>query len=128
MDYEYIKGKRLCIVSLCKYKARKFSAFCIDHGEMTDINQLYKLYSVHEELTIDERQQLNVGSIRLNRIKCNLCGDVITSENRHDYKYCGCGSVAVDGGSWYLKRTGTDFTELSETYKEQEDESTSIFN
>ena len=52
-----------------------------------------------------------------NMIKCNTCGDVIESTNRHDYKTCSCGRVAVDGGHDYLRRTYTksreDFTELS---------------
>ncbi len=33
-----------------------------------------------------------------NCIKCNFCGDIIVSDNRHDYKGCACGAVAVDGG------------------------------
>ncbi len=80
----------------------------------------------HDELTIAERRILNTGTIRLNRIKCNHCEDVITSEDRHDFKRCSCGQVAVDGGSWYLKRNFTaitDFTDLSELYKEQGNES-----
>jgi Zn finger protein HypA/HybF involved in hydrogenase expression len=52
-----------------------------------------------------------------NKIKCKKCGDVIESVHRHDFKYCECGSVAVDGGKDYLRRIG-DYIELSE---EQED-------
>lgn len=56
--------------------------------------------------------------IKINKIKCNYCEDVIVSEHRHDFKYCKCGKVAVDGGNDYLKRCYTnspdDFTELSE--------------
>lgn len=33
-------------------------------------------------------------------------GDVIESETRHDFKWCKCKSVAVDGGHDYLKRVG----------------------
>lgn len=36
----------------------------------------------------------------------------------HDYKFCACGTVAVDGGNDYLRRTFTnspeDFTDLSQ--------------
>ena len=39
-----------------------------------------------------------------NCIKCNYCGDIIISENRHDYKECNCGVVAVDGGTDYLRK------------------------
>ena len=51
-----------------------------------------------------------------NRIKCKHCGDIIESINVHDFKSCSCGKVAIDGGKYYLKRTGTpnDWEELSE--------------
>jgi hypothetical protein len=42
--------------------------------------------------------------ITLNQIQCNHCQDIITSEYRHDFKWCKCGRVAVDGGKDYLKR------------------------
>lgn len=57
-----------------------------------------------------------------NCIKCNHCGDVIVSTHRHDFKWCKCGTVAVDGGNDYLRRSFTnnaeDFTDLSEYEKE----------
>lgn len=51
-----------------------------------------------------------------NVIKCNKCGDVIESNSVHDFKFCSCGSVAVDGGHEYLKRSGNfgDWEDLSE--------------
>lgn len=56
--------------------------------------------------------------IKINKIKCNYCDDIIISEHRHDFKFCSCGKVAVDGGTDYLQRTYTnssdDFTELTE--------------
>ena len=58
-----------------------------------------------------------VQKIIRNAIKCNYCGDIIESLHRHDFKWCGCETVAVDGGKDYLKRTFTnspnDFEELS---------------
>ena len=33
-----------------------------------------------------------------NAIRCKKCGDVIESKTIHDFKFCGCGSCAVDGG------------------------------
>ncbi len=53
--------------------------------------------------------------IIVNRIKCNSCGKIIESKHRHDFKYCSCKRVAVDGGKDYLRRLGKreDFTELS---------------
>lgn len=50
-----------------------------------------------------------------NRIRCKHCGDVIESETTHDFKFCSCGKVAIDGGHSYLKRNGNpnDWEELS---------------
>ena len=54
--------------------------------------------------------------IVVNRIKCKKCGDVIESKTIHDFKFCSCGTIAVDGGHDYLKRSGNreDWEELSE--------------
>jgi hypothetical protein len=51
-----------------------------------------------------------------NRIKCLKCGDVIESKSRHDFVWCKCKSVAVDGGSGngYMRRIGTDYEEVEE--------------
>ncbi|MCM1167501.1 MAG: hypothetical protein NC299_15345 [Lachnospiraceae bacterium] len=61
--------------------------------------------------------------ITKNSVKCNLCGDVIVSESVHDFKFCKCGAVSVDGGNDYLRRTYKnsfeDYTKLSE-YDETE--------
>lgn len=50
-----------------------------------------------------------------NAIRCKRCRDVIESLHRHDFKFCDCGAVAVDGGHDYLKRSGNsqDIEELS---------------
>lgn len=40
-----------------------------------------------------------------NRIRCKKCDDVIESLYRHDFKVCKCGSVSVDGGKSYSKRS-----------------------
>jgi hypothetical protein len=51
-----------------------------------------------------------------NRAKCKLCGDIIESVSRHDFKFCTCKSIAVDGGKDYLKRWGdfANWEEMSE--------------
>ena len=51
-----------------------------------------------------------------NRIKCKHCGDIIESTSIHDFRFCSCGKVAVDGRKYYLKRTGNpnDWEELSD--------------
>jgi len=57
--------------------------------------------------------------ILINKIRCNKSGDEIESTHRHDFKFCKCGAVAVDGGLDYLRRCGDlkNFTELSEYEK-----------
>ena len=53
-----------------------------------------------------------------NAIKCVHCGDVIESKYTHDFKFCSCGTVAIDGGLSYLRRSyknsRDDFIDLSE--------------
>lgn len=44
--------------------------------------------------------------IKRNAIKCLNCGDVIESEYRHDFKFCSCKSVFVDGGHSYIRVGG----------------------
>ncbi len=41
-----------------------------------------------------------------NKIQCKICGDIIESKTTHDFIWCSCGKVAVDGGKEYLKRIG----------------------
>ncbi len=55
--------------------------------------------------------------IIINKIKCKKCGEIIESTHRHDFKFCKCNAVAVDGGHDYLRRTGNreDYEELSAT-------------
>lgn len=53
-----------------------------------------------------------------NAIRCNQCGDEIESFHRHDFKWCSCKRVFVDGGKDYMRRgynPGGSYTELSRT-------------
>lgn len=52
-----------------------------------------------------------------NKIQCGLCGDIIESKHVHDFVWCSCKLVAVDGGKEYLRRLGNecDYVEMSET-------------
>lgn len=66
-----------------------------------------------------ERRALGVGDIWRNAVECAKCADYIRSRNRHDMRWCSCRSVAVDGGSWYIRRAGDinniiDHTEMFE--------------
>jgi hypothetical protein len=53
--------------------------------------------------------------IVVNQIRCKKCGDTPFSRTVHDFSYCKCGAVAVDGGQEYLRRVGNpdDMEELS---------------
>ena len=59
--------------------------------------------------------------IKINKIRCKRCGDIIESKTVHDFKFCKCGAFAVDGGKEYLRRcfinTEDDYEELSEYEK-----------
>ena len=57
--------------------------------------------------------------ILVNKIQCKKCKDIIESKHIHDFKWCDCKSIAVDGGLEYLRRVGNleDIMELSEFEK-----------
>ena len=46
--------------------------------------------------------------IKVNKIKCKKCRNIIESKTTNDLKRSSCGAVAVDGGKEYLKRIGND--------------------
>ena len=60
-----------------------------------------------------------------NRIKCLKCNDIIESKSRHDFVWCKCKSVAVDGGSGngYMRRIGSseDYEEMEEWVRDPKD-------
>lgn len=59
--------------------------------------------------------------IKVNKVRCLHCGDIITSKSTYDMVTCSCGACTVDGGTDYLKRTADnreDYEELSE-YEER---------
>ena len=53
--------------------------------------------------------------IKINKIRCKRCGDIIESKTAHDFKFCKCGAVAVDGGKEYLRRC---FINIEDDYEE----------
>ena len=65
------------------------------------------------------KEGMTMPKIIRNAIRCKKCGDVIESKTVHDFKFCSCGSCAVDGGHDYLRRCGNlgDWEELSEVEK-----------
>jgi hypothetical protein len=55
---------------------------------------------------IKEREDMENKSKPRNRAKCLKCGDIVESLHRHDFKWCKCKSLAVDGGNAYCRRVG----------------------
>jgi len=51
-----------------------------------------------------EKKRLDENRQRPNAVRCLKCKDVIESKHVHDFKYCSCGNVAVDGGRDYRRR------------------------
>ena len=65
---------------------------------------------------------LDVEIITRNKIQCLHCKEIIESVHTHDFRFCKCGTVAVDGGKSYRKRMynkDTDYIELSEFHVEK---------
>ena len=58
------------------------------------------------------------------KIQCLNCGDIIQSMFRHDFKWCACKSIAVDGGGDYLKMTYTDGAQYLRLEEEDDAEDT----
>ena len=54
-----------------------------------------------------------------NMAQCKLCGDIIESTHVHDFKFCKCGAIFVDGGKEYLRRGGKDLNLIKELSVEE---------
>lgn len=50
-------------------------------------------------------QRLKGGNMK-NRAKCLNCLDVIESKSRHDFVWCKCKKIFVDGGNAYWRAGG----------------------
>jgi hypothetical protein len=59
-----------------------------------------------DQMMRNSASSVETSMIELNAINCNKCGTLIKSESRHDFVWCPCKSVAVDGGKDYLRRVG----------------------
>jgi hypothetical protein len=64
---------------------------------------------------------LNYKIIR-NSLHCLKCDEEIVSEHRHDFKWCSCKSIAVDGGKDYLKRCISHNAEYIDTSESESEE------
>ncbi len=49
-----------------------------------------------------------------NKAQCKICLDIIESMHRHDFKWCRCGQIYVDGGKSYIRRGAKDLENIIE--------------
>jgi hypothetical protein len=65
--------------------------------------------------------KFKVTVVEVNKLQCNKCKDIIESTHRHEFKFCKCGAIAVDGGHEYLRRVGDihNYTDMSITHEEE---------
>jgi len=54
-----------------------------------------------------------------NALLCMDCDDLIESKHRHDFRWCKCHTIFVDGGHEYL-RCGGDLDKMIELYEVEE--------
>lgn len=53
----------------------------------------------------------------MSKLQCKKCGDIIESKYRHDFVWCSCKSIFVDGGKDYFRCGGNpeDMIIISDT-------------
>lgn len=56
-----------------------------------------------------------------NKAQCRKCNDIIESKHRHDFVWCSCGNIYVDGGKEYLRRGAADLADIIELSESVED-------
>jgi hypothetical protein len=56
-----------------------------------------------------------------NAARCKLCGDEIESQHVHDFRFCKCREIFVDGGREYLRRGANDMRNIEELSEEESD-------
>jgi len=83
-------------------------------------------FCCNKKTSKEEREKLNIGDIWINAAVCLECKDYIRSLNKHHMATCSCGSISVDGGSWYSKRSGdpSKYVGIYEQFGDVEDEET----
>mgnify|MGYP000743009710 CR=1 FL=1 len=102
-----------------KIYQRKHMFYKQFEGDTQDVHTM-----THRGTPKTTRNRLNVGDIYTNAAECDECGYFIRSRNRHDYVTCLCGAISVDGGSWYVKRSGDlkKMINIIELYDDVEEE------
>lgn len=46
---------------------------------------------------------MRIKRVLVNKVRCKHCNNIIESTYTHDFKYCSCGIIAVDGGHEYQR-------------------------
>lgn len=49
------------------------------------------------------KKRLRRNQLIVDAAECLLCGDILFSRCRHDYRCCSCGNTSVDGGFYMFK-------------------------
>lgn len=76
------------------------------NNEAFVVREIDVLNYVTKSSTPKQRKKLAIGPIFINAAVCKKCKDYIRSKHKHDFKWCSCKAIAVDGGSWYARRLG----------------------
>lgn len=58
--------------------------------------------------------------IIVNKAQCAKCEDIIESTHRHDFVWCKCKAIFVDGGKDYLRRGGKNLDDIIEMSESEE--------
>lgn len=68
--------------------------------------------------------------MKVDGVRCTLCGDTIYSRANHDFHYCSCGNLFVDGGQegarysrqgWRYEKTLEPCTDVEIDAKDKSD-------
>lgn len=65
-------------------------------------------------MSVDGEFETAPKKLKKNRARCRKCKDIIESTHDHDFKFCTCGEIFVDGGLSYLRRGANSFANLEE--------------
>ena len=122
IDEEFVCENCGRVVPKLGYTCRNHCPYCL-YSKHLDINPGDRAETCHGILEpIGLEISPKKGYVII--FKCKKCGEIIESMSRHDFKFCKCGAVAVDGGKDYLRRIGSkdDYEELIEYEGNDDDE------
>lgn len=93
----------------------------MENFTVEDLRKARELLKLHSREVLDGMLAFEAPAeprprIKKNSVACLKCGEIIESRTRHEFVWCSCHGIAVDGGKDYLKRCGDldGYKELSE--------------